>query len=132
MLMNTKNMINLIEDEIVEIIELEEEKTIDISVDNPTRTFFANNVLTHNSGFGASGQLSLSNIAESSGLGHTVDWMGGLIQDEVMYANNEYFLQTMLNRNEGYKNSRKKFLIDYRFMRLTEDPESEMITTFSD
>lgn len=77
-------------------------------------------------GFGASGQLALSSIAESSGLGHTVDWMGGLIQDPLMYANNEYFLQTMLNRNEGYKNSRKKFLINYEKMRLTED-SSEMI-----
>ncbi len=64
--------------------------------------------------------LSLSNISESGGLGHTVDWMGGIIQDELMHANNEYILQTMLNRNEGYKNSRKKFNIDYNYMRLTE------------
>lgn len=78
-------------------------------------------------GFGASGQLSLSNIAESSGLGHTVDWMGGLIQDELMHAKCEYLLQTMLNRNEGYKNSRKKFNIDYTHMRLTEDAESDIL-----
>jgi len=79
------------------------------------------------SGFGASGQLPLGSIAESSGLGHTVDWLGGLIQDELMHANNEYLLQTMLNRNEGYKNSRKKYLIDYSHMRLTEDTESEIL-----
>lgn len=79
------------------------------------------------SGFGASGSLSLSSIAESSGLGHTVDWMGGIIQDELMYANREYMLQTMLNRNEGYKNSRKKFNIDYTHMRITEDINSEII-----
>jgi len=79
------------------------------------------------SAFGASGQLALSSIAESSGLGHTVDWMGGLIQDEVMHANNEYLLQTMLNRNEGYKNSRRRFLIDYNHMRLTEDPNTTII-----
>lgn len=78
-------------------------------------------------GFGASGALSLSNIAESSGLGHTVDWMGGIIQDELMYANREYLLQTMLNRNEGYKNSRKKFMIDYNYMRITEDLASQII-----
>jgi archaellum biogenesis ATPase FlaH len=79
------------------------------------------------SGFGASGQISLSSIAESSGLGHTVDWMGGIIQDEVMYANCEYMLQTMLNRNEGYKNSRKKFSIDYSHMRILEDLSSQII-----
>lgn len=84
------------------------------------------------SGFGASGRLSLSSIAESSGLGHTVDWMGGIIQDELMYANNEYLLQTMLNRNEGYKNSRKKFNINYDFMRITEDAESEIILSATD
>ncbi|HRW21424.1 MAG TPA: DnaB-like helicase C-terminal domain-containing protein [Bacteroidales bacterium] len=78
-------------------------------------------------GFGASGSLSLTNIAESSGLGHTVDWMGGIIQDELMYAENEYILQTMLNRNEGYKNSRKKFNIDYSHMRITEDMNSQII-----
>lgn len=78
-------------------------------------------------GFGASGSLSLTNIAESSGLGHTVDWMGGIIQDELMYAENEYMLQTMLNRNEGYKNSRKKFNIDYSHMRITEDMNSQII-----
>ena len=77
--------------------------------------------------FGASGRLKLSSIAESSGLGHTVDWMGGIVQDEVMHANNEYLLQTMLNRNEGYKNSRKRFLVDYEYMRIIEDPESEII-----
>jgi len=120
------------EDEIVQIIECEEEDTIDISVGNSTRLFFANNLLTHNSGFGASGRLNLSNIAESSGLGHTVDWMGGIIQDEIMYANNEYLLQTMLNRNEGYKNSRKKFNINYDYMRITEDAESEIILSATD
>lgn len=79
------------------------------------------------SGFAASGSIALSSVAESSGLGHTVDWMGGIIQDELMYANNEYMLQTMLNRNEGYKNSRKKFSIDYSHMRITEDISTQII-----
>lgn len=67
--------------------------------------------------------VTLSNVAESSGLGHTVDAMFGIIQDDLMYANNEYFLQLMLNRNEGYKNSKKKFKIDYDYMRLSESSE---------
>lgn len=125
--MDTEQLIEIIEDEIVDIIECDEEETIDISVGNGTRLFFANNILTHNSGFGAGGSLSLSSIAESSGLGHTVDWMGGIIQDELMYAEREYMLQTMLNRSEGYKNSRKKFNIDYSHMRITEDMSTEIL-----
>ena len=121
------NKIEVVEDEIIAIIECEEEETLDISVGNGTRLFFANGLVTHNSGFGQSGALSLTNIAESSGLGHTVDWMGGIIQDEMMYANKEYLLQTMLNRNEGYKNSRKKFQIDYNYMRISEDLTSQII-----
>jgi replicative DNA helicase len=78
-------------------------------------------------GFDTSGRLSIKDIAESSGLGHTVDWMGGIIQDPIMQANREYLLQTMLNRNEGYMNTRKKFFINYEFMRLTEDMESDIL-----
>lgn len=122
-----ENKFTIEEDEIVDIIACDDELTIDISIGNDTRLFFANDIITHNSGFGASGALSLSNIAESSGLGHTVDWMGGIIQDELMYAENEYMLQTMLNRNEGYKNSRKKFSIDYSHMRILEDMNSQII-----
>ena len=75
----------------------------------------------------AAGRLSIKDVAESSGLGHTVDWMGGIIQDPVMHANREYLLQTMLNRNEGYMNSRKRFIINYEYMRLSEDMESQII-----
>lgn len=79
------------------------------------------------SGFG-SNDLNITNISESSGLGHTVDAMFGIIQDEIMHANREYTLKLMANRDDGYKNSRKKFLIDYDHMRITEDASTEMIT----
>lgn len=46
------NDIELIEDEIISIEEYGEIDTIDISVDD-TRMFFANNIYTHNSGFGS-------------------------------------------------------------------------------
>lgn len=121
------NNLKLHEDEIIEIIEIGEEETLDISVSNSSRTFFANSILTHNSGFG-SNDLNITNISESSGLGHTVDAMFGIIQDEIMHANREYTLKLMANRDDGYKNSRKKFLIDYDHMRITEDASTEMIT----
>jgi archaellum biogenesis ATPase FlaH len=79
------------------------------------------------SGFGST-DLSITNISESSALGHTVDAMFGIIQDEIMHANREYTLKLLANRDDGYKNSRKKFLIDYDYMRITEDATTEIIT----
>jgi archaellum biogenesis ATPase FlaH len=79
------------------------------------------------SGFGSS-DLSITNISESSALGHTVDAMFGIIQDEIMHSNREYMLKLLANRDDGYKNSRKKFLIDYDYMRITEDSASQIIT----
>lgn len=75
------------------------------------------------SGFGST-DLSINNISESAALGHTVDAMFGIIQDELMHSNREYMLKLLANRDDGYKNSRKKFLINYDLMRITEDPDS--------
>lgn len=124
---NNDHMIELHEDEILEIIEIGEEETLDISVSNTSRTFFANDILTHNSGFGST-DLNATNISESAALGHTVDAMFGIIQDEIMHANEEYILKLIANRDDGYKNSRKKFLINYEYMRITEDANSQIIT----
>jgi len=78
------------------------------------------------SGFGST-DLNATNISESSALGHTVDAMFGIIQDEVMHANREYTLKLIANRDDGYKNSRKKFLINYDLMRIIEDLDSQII-----
>ena len=45
-----------------------------------------------------------------------------------MYSNNEYKLKVLANRDEGYKNAYKKFLVDYSYMRIWEDPNSEIMT----
>ena len=71
--------------------------------------------------------LSMNSASESSGLVATVDGMFGIIQDPIMYTNNEYKLKLLANRDEGYKNSYKKFLVDYSYMRITEDPNSEIM-----
>lgn len=71
-----------------------------------------------------SSDLSISSAAESSGLVATVDGMFGIIQDPIMYANKEYKLKLVANREEGYKNSYKMFNADYNHMRVTEDPNS--------
>ncbi len=79
------------------------------------------------SGFGST-DLNATNISESAALGHTVDAMFGIIQDEIMHANREYILKLIANRDDGYKNSRRKFLINYDYMRIMEDPDSTIIT----
>lgn len=106
---------------------LEKSETIDITVDSNDRLFFANQILTHNSEFDSS-DLSIGSAAESSGLVATVDGMFGIIQDPMMHANREYRIKVLANREEGYKNAYKKFLVDYQYMRIREDMDSDMHT----
>jgi len=56
-----------------------------------------------------SNDVVIEHIAESGGLIHTVDCLFGIIQDPMLYMNGEYYLKTLVNRDEGYKNSKKKF-----------------------
>ena len=71
--------------------------------------------------------LSMNSASESSGLVATVDALFGIIQDPMMHANNEYKLKVLANRDEGYKNSYKKFLCDYSYMRIIEDPNAQIV-----
>lgn len=72
--------------------------------------------------------LSINSAAESSGLVATVDGMFGIIQDPIMYANKEYKLKILANRDDGYKNAYKTFSVDYRYMRISEDVNVPMHT----
>lgn len=65
--------------------------------------------------------LSINSAAESSGLVATVDGLFGIIQDPMMYANKEYKLKLIANRDDGYKNAYKMFDVDYTYMRISEN-----------
>jgi hypothetical protein len=67
--------------------------------------------------------LTITSAAESSGLVATVDGLFGIIQDPIMYANKEYKLKLIANRDDGYKNSHKMFNVDYNYMRIVENSE---------
>ena len=67
--------------------------------------------------------LTITSAAESSGLVATVDGLFGIIQDPIMYANREYKLKLIANRDDGYKNSHKMFNVDYNYMRIVENSE---------
>lgn len=73
-----------------------------------------------------SNDMTMTHVSESAAIIHTVDAMFGIIQDPMMHAENIYILKLLANRNEGYKNSKRKFNINYDYMRITEDPNSEM------
>ena len=75
-----------------------------------------------------SSDLSINSAAESSGLVATVDGMFGIIQDPMMYANRDYKLKILANRDDGYKNAHKIFNVDYKFMRIVEDTNTPMHT----
>jgi replicative DNA helicase len=66
--------------------------------------------------------MAMNAVAESSGLVATVDLMFGIIQTPQMYAGLQYKLKVLANRDEGYKNCMKLFNVDYKHMRITEDP----------
>jgi hypothetical protein len=69
----------------------------------------------------------MNSASESSGLVATVDGMFGIIQDPLMYTNGEYKLKLLANRDEGYKNSYRKFNVTYDHMRISEDQNSQII-----
>lgn len=74
--------------------------------------------------------MTMGAASESSALAATVDLMFGIIQDPTMYAdgvNGRYKLKTLANRDEGFKNSAKIFLVEYPYMRIKEDPHTGII-----
>lgn len=80
-----------------------------------------------------SNDLSLSNVSESVGLLNTVDAMFGIIQDEMMKLGGDerrpkYLLKALALRDAEGTDSKQEFLIDYNFMRITQNLEAGTIT----
>jgi len=78
---------------------------------------------TNRSGWEAN-DLSITSIAESAGLLHTVDILFGIVTNAEMKAKGEYFLKCLANRVAGYENTRKRYLIDWKHARIEEDRNS--------
>lgn len=68
----------------------------------------------------SSSDMSMKDIAESSGLGHTCDVIFGIIQDADMQLANEYWLKLLKIRHGGGKFRKCRYTIDYSHMRLAE------------
>ncbi len=68
--------------------------------------------------------LRISNVSESSALLHTVDALFGIITSPEMKARKMYYLKYLADRVSGMENTRKKFNVDTKFMRIEEDKNS--------
>lgn len=104
-------------DKIVSIKKIGKRKTIDISVENDN-LFYANCILTHNSGYGES-DLDLTNIADSIGTTGTADIIFGISQSDEMRVAGRY-LFTLLKNRYGLNKMQSMIGVDYNKMRLFE------------
>ena len=96
--------------------------TIDITTDG-NHLFFANGILTHNSGWDTS-DVSMANVSESAGIAHTADYMGCLWQEEGDRENCKINNTTLKNRF-GMVGHNGEFRINYENLRVR-DMETEM------
>ena len=71
------------------------------------------------SGYNSS-DISMTDIAESAGLSHTADVMLGIIQDDLMRSNLEYWLKVLKIRDGEGKGTKCRLEFNYNYMRLTE------------
>jgi archaellum biogenesis ATPase FlaH len=71
-----------------------------------------------------SSDIGMTDIAESAGLSHTADIMLGIIQDDLMRANNEYWLKVLKIRDGEGKGTKCKLNINWNYMRLIETEET--------
>jgi replicative DNA helicase len=67
-----------------------------------------------------SSDINMGDVAESAGLSHTADMMLGIIQDQLMHANYEYWLKILKIRDGEGKGTKCRLVINYDYMRLTE------------
>jgi len=110
-------------DKITSIKKIDKRETIDITVSGDN-LFFANDILTHNSGF-ASSDLELTDTSESFGITFNADMMFALISTEELEKTNQLLVKQLKNRYSD-KSVYRKFLIgiDRPKMRLYDCEQS--------
>lgn len=108
---------------IVSIEEVGEVDMIDIEVTG-NRLFYANDILTHNSGYGNS-DVELTDTAESFGLPATADLMFALVSAEDLEARGQLMVKQLKNRyNDPTVNKKFVIGIDRAKMRLYNTEQS--------
>jgi hypothetical protein len=106
------------EDEILEIVEVGEVETIDICVSNDN-LFYANDILTHNSGFSEE-DPSLDKISEGISLANTADCIFNIWQSDEDKENG--YINMGIAKNRFGPNFGSTVLkIDYTTLTLEEE-----------
>jgi hypothetical protein len=115
--------IELETDEIVSIIALSEEETIDIELDG-NRLFFANNILTHNCGVD---EVEFNHSHISGGLSkiQTADNVFGIFTTKAMRERGQYQLQMLKTRNSGGVGSKIDLAFDIDTLRITDFDDAD-------
>lgn len=76
-----------------------------------------------------SNDMTPAQIAESAGLGATVDALFGIIADPLMLAQGKYYLKCIYDRVAPQSNKKKLFDCDFTYLRITEDTTEGIIDT---
>jgi histidyl-tRNA synthetase len=108
-------------DEIVSIKKIDKRKTIDISIDG-NNLFYANNILTHNSGFG-NVELDLTNTGDSLGFVQYADLVIGVTKPEEFKELNKLLWMILKNRF-GLNEIKFPVNVIYEKMRVFDDKEA--------
>ena len=109
---------------ISEIEEIGECETIDITTSG-NNLFFANGILTHNSGLNSEiGEITFANLSESIGTAATADFIMvlGTDTDSLVYQN-EIFYKILKNRFGGRVGEVDKLFIDTKSLKLYDSTE---------
>jgi hypothetical protein len=123
------NHVDLLEDEIVEIVELDYEDTIDIETDG-NHLFFANGILTHNS---AVEEIEFDHSHISGGLSkiQTADNVIGIFTSRAMRERGRYQIQLMKTRSSSGVGSKIDLEFNVDTLRISSCEQSEGDTNVS-
>ena len=113
-------------DEIVDIKYIGKRNTIDLETDG-NNLFIANDILTHNSGFGDA-EINLTDISDSIGTAATADIIIGVTQSEEFRKMGKFNWIILKNRY-GLNKHTFPVNVDYYKMRIFEDSDGQTAET---
>ena len=119
-------------DEIVSIKKLGKQKSIDVELDGD-RLFFANDILTHNSGFSDS-DVEITSTSDSFGVPQTADMFWAIIKNEALDSENKVMIKQLKNRYKDLAYKRRFMLgLEIKKMRFYElDDPTQGVTQTDD
>lgn len=111
------------DDEIISIEQLQEQiQTVDITTDG-NHLFFANGILTHNSGNGqgyAGADISMNNTSESAGINMDADAIFALYQLQGERDLGRLNIKILKNRLGGHVDKTFPMMVDYDTLKMTD------------